>query len=133
MKKEPNHRKKNDRLDLILGVFAVITVVIAWFYGASRAGASVLPALDRALPAAANFENLENGTYQALDENGVTIGYVSVGEAVGYGGPMEVAVAINDQGEVIGFSIASHKETPSFLESTRQQFCRQSGWEDLPG
>ena len=52
----------------------------------------------------------------ALDENGVTIGYVSVGEAVGYGGPMEVAVAINDQGEVIGFSIASHKQTPSFLE-----------------
>jgi hypothetical protein len=92
-----------------------VIIIIAWFIGANRAGANILSSLNQALPEAASFEHLENDTYLALDQSGQTIGYVSLGEAVGYGGPMEVTVAINDQGEVIGFSIASHKETPSFL------------------
>ena len=116
----PAHKRQ--RTDRILGLIAVVTIAIAWFVGASRSGDNLLPALARAVPEAVKYNNIENSTYEAIGEDGEIIGIVSVGEAVGYGGPMDVAVAINAGGEVIGYSIVSHKETPSYLEKVLDSY-----------
>lgn len=110
-------RKKPKRLDRILGVAAVVTIVIAWFVGYSQENANIESFLQQALPQADSFEKLNGGdTYAAFMTNSAeeVIGYVSVGEATGYGGPMKVAIATDLEGNVTGLSIIEQRETPSW-------------------
>ncbi len=44
------------------------------------------------------------------------LGYVVVGTANGYGGPLELAVAVDLEGNVVGVDFISHKESPSWME-----------------
>jgi hypothetical protein len=44
------------------------------------------------------------------------IGYVAVGTANGYGGELNVAVAVSLDGNVMGLSIVEHKETAAFFQ-----------------
>ena len=93
-----------------------MTILAAWAVGYSRASANVQPVLHEVLPEAVSFENIENGTYLAVAEGGNELGYVGIGEAIGYGGPIRIAVAINSGGEVVNYKIVDHKETPSYVQ-----------------
>jgi len=116
MKEKKERRFSRQQIERILGVVAVVTIIAAWVIGNSRASANVQPVLNAVLPTAVTFDNIENGTYLAVAEDGTELGYVGIGEAMGYGGPIQIAVAVSPQGEVIDFKIVDHKETPSYLE-----------------
>jgi uncharacterized protein with FMN-binding domain len=92
-------------------------IAVAWIIGSFRAEADLRPYLDQALPEASRFEVVGIGTYAAWD--GQTeeplIGYVTTGRAHGYGGEMEVAVAVSPEGVVLGLVIVEQKETSAFL------------------
>jgi NosR/NirI family nitrous oxide reductase transcriptional regulator len=105
-------------MERILGIFSVFTLLVAWFLGLARARAGIEPLLGQLLPSAGHFEKIETDMFSAYapGEDGELIGYVTVGEAAGYGGPMKVAVAVNPQGEVLGLAIIEHKETPSWYD-----------------
>jgi len=100
--------------DRLLGIFAILTIVAAYFLGLTRARADVMPYLMQALPSAERFEPFSSDTFSAYASSRV-IGYVSIGKAVGYGGPLEVAVAVDLDGNVTGVSVIDQKETPSFF------------------
>ncbi|KAA3648436.1 MAG: FMN-binding protein [Chloroflexi bacterium] len=112
---------RRQRIDRILGVVAITTVVIAWIVGASRAKADLWPAIEAVFPEADHITHSdhEGDLYMAWadgDEEHL-IGYVALGEANGYGGPLTMAVGVDANGEIISLSIAQEKETPSW--STR--------------
>lgn len=77
----------------------------------------MLPAVSQAIPGTDHVEKIEDDLYRAwgdsVEEN--LLGYVAIGEATGYGGPMLVAAGLSPEGEIIGAAIASHMETPSWI------------------
>jgi hypothetical protein len=105
-------------LERILGVVAFALLIVAWTIGTLRAKADLMPAVRQALPDAQHFER-SNGTYAAYEDSTKNnlLGYVSIGIANGYGGPLTMAVATsNPHGEIVGLSIAGHKETSAWME-----------------
>jgi hypothetical protein len=115
--KKSSQVPKRQRIERILGGIAVITIVVAWVFGAMRAKADLMPAIRQAVPETDHFEELSGELYRAWGDpaEDVLLGYVALGEANGYGGPMILAVAVSPGGEILGAAVASHKETPSWM------------------
>ena len=109
--------QKKQRNERIWGLAAVLSLVVAYVIGAVRTKADLLPAVQKAVRGADHIEEVRDDLFQAwgdAEENDL-IGYIAIGEASGYGGPLEMAVAVSPEGEVIGAVVASHKETPSWM------------------
>jgi uncharacterized protein with FMN-binding domain len=113
-----DRRRYNSRsLERILAVVALGIIAVAWIIGSFRAEADLRPYLEQVLTGASRFETVGIGTYSAWD--GQTeeslMGYVTTGNAHGYGGEMEVAVAVSLEGTILGLAIVEQKETAAFL------------------
>ena len=103
------------RRDRILGLVALVTIALAWWIGVARQTSNIDQYLPKALPQAVRFESQRAGLYTGYDSNGRVVGYVGVGDATGYGGPMQVAVGINPAGNLVGVAVANNRETPAYL------------------
>ncbi|MCB2160461.1 FMN-binding protein [bacterium] len=107
------NKKQTARL---LAILALVGLVIAWFAGKSRTEGGILPYLQQLYPQAGRIEKLPTGNYAAYSADGHGIlGYISIGTASGYGGPLNLAVSTNQNGEITGMVIIDHRETPSFM------------------
>ncbi len=120
MAKESITSKKQSarKLERLLGIIAIATIVGAWILGFLQVKADILPSLHEALPQASRFELVNRDTHAAWAKKGsgdVLLGYVAIHASVGYGGPVSVAVASDTEGNIIGVSIVDHKETPTFF------------------
>jgi NosR/NirI family transcriptional regulator, nitrous oxide reductase regulator len=113
-----NTRQKTLSVERWLGILALVSILIAWFAGSARASNDLLPAVERAMPGAGTVERIENELYAAYqDEAGSELlGYVAIAEASGYGGPLTLAVGVDLTGNLMGFTIIDHKETPSWMK-----------------
>lgn len=99
-----------------LALAALVLLVLAWIGGSLRSASSVVPYLPQALPGAQRFEPVANGIHAGYAQGSTTpIGYVAVGEAAGYGGPMKVAVGVDPQGKVLGLAIIEQRESPAWI------------------
>lgn len=114
-------RKRTKRIETILAVAAIASLVVAWFVGLALNSTDVTPSLQEALPAAHHFEQATEEVYAAYngDEGDELLGYVALGEAEGYGGPVEMAVAVDLEGNVLGTAVVEHRETPSFFKRVK--------------
>ncbi|MFW6069595.1 MAG: 4Fe-4S binding protein [bacterium] len=92
----------------------VVLILAAWFYGYLNNGTAVAPLVSEVLPAADTVEQ-RGDLFVGQDAAGDVIGYAAVGEAPGYGGPVEVLVGINVQGDVVGVHFLSQRESPGFF------------------
>ena len=119
LKVKSNPRKNNHdrtkKIERILAVVAIVSLVIAWFVGYAINKVDFKPALQAAAPNATRFEEVTGDTWAAYQGDDL-LGYVAVGEADGYGGPMQVATFVNADGLVMGTAVVAHKETPSFID-----------------
>jgi len=107
------------KFERIAGIIALVTVIAAWLIGGLRKRTDLDSFLRRALPEASEFRPAADGMYAGRDPRNATspvVGYVTVGRADGYGGPMRVAVGLDTSGNVAGVSIIDHKETPPFFD-----------------
>jgi uncharacterized protein with FMN-binding domain len=102
-----------------MAAIAILTIILAYYYGLNRQQADVLPALQQAQPAADRFTPLSNTMFTA-HLGGEVIGYVSIGTAGGYGGPLALAVSVDKAGTVTGYAIIDQKETPVFLQQVQR-------------
>jgi uncharacterized protein with FMN-binding domain len=104
-------------MERLLAGVALGVIVVAWIIGSFRTEADLLPYFEQLLPEASRFEAVGFGMYAAWDRrNGESLlGYVTTGQAQGYGGEMEVAVAVSPEGVILGSVIVEQKETAAFL------------------
>jgi len=107
------------RRDRWLAVAALLTVAAAWYLGTVWTPADLDPAFRQALPAAASFEILTSEIGAAHDPESRLVGYVHLGRADGYGGPLALAVGIDTAGAVTGVAIVEQRETPTILAKVR--------------
>ncbi|MBI4785623.1 MAG: FMN-binding protein [Chloroflexi bacterium] len=99
----------------LLGVLALATIAVAWWIGVIRQSTDISGYLPKALPKATRFVGQANGIYAGYDSSNRLVGYVGVGDAAGYGGPMQVVVGINTAGNLVGVAVANHRETLAYL------------------
>lgn len=95
-------------------IVSVFLAVAAWLFGYFSSGTNVLPLVPQVLPGAARVE-VHNNLYIGRDQNGNVVGYAAVGEGQGYGGPVDMLVGINSQGDITGAKIITQRETPGFF------------------
>ena len=100
----------------ILCLLLVSIFVMAWIVGGRLNGSAIEAHLPKAFPAADTFKSLSADIYAGFSTEGQIIGYVAIGEATGYGGPMQLAVAVDFKGKITGFALVDHKETPAYLD-----------------
>jgi len=111
-------RIEEEKVEHLLGILAIVSILIAWVAGSNLSQKDVLPYFKKAWPQAGRFEQPGNGIYTVYADKTSQniIGYATIGEANGYGGPMKVVVATDLTGNIAGLAIVEQKETPSFLD-----------------
>jgi uncharacterized protein with FMN-binding domain len=113
-------RSKAKRWERLLAVGALTSLLAAWVGGRLLSGVNFEPFLRKAFPHAQRFEPLNNNlTFAARGTSPtgeqVLFGYVAIGEATGYGGPLKTAVGVDLEGEIVGVAVVEHRETPTFF------------------
>ncbi len=100
----------------VLGAL-ILLLLVAWLSG-RWAQADLQPALHRARPGAHHFRAEGEGLFRAFGDAAERqdLGFVALGMASGYGGPLELAVAVDGTGHITGVAVASHKESLEWFE-----------------
>lgn len=118
-------KRERDRLDRRFMLLTLAIVAVAWIVGYLRNGADVAPLVPGVLPGATRVDS-EGDLFVGRDAGGNVVGYAALGEAPGYGGPMELLVGVRPDGAISGVTIVSQRESPGFfrlIENT--QFLQQ--------
>jgi NosR/NirI family transcriptional regulator, nitrous oxide reductase regulator len=107
-------RRKTERA---LALLAIGLIFAVWFLGGLRAESSLMPAIQQALPDADHFTKSADGLYSGWADptEQSLVGYVAIGLADGYGGPLTMAVAVDPSGTVLNAVVVDHKETPAWM------------------
>ena len=127
-------RLKRDQQEKVAIIATIILLALAWFFGGLRQDASVQQTLSQATPSGLVYtaagENLwQAQTRDALNQNTannktatqshtdstVPLAWLSKATSVGYGGPLEVVTAIDNDGKLSGIAITASAETVSYL------------------
>jgi len=120
----PRKKRTFSRHDWIrLGI--LVWFVACWFIGSARDGTNLGPFFELAYPGA-EIQQISEQLHRATAPDGSVLGYVSVGVASGYGGPLAVAAAIDPEGRVASVAVVRHRETPSFFDRvTKARFLER--------
>ena len=111
-------KKQNSKtIDRIVGILAILSFLAAWLIGSPQGATDIAPYLQQVIPTASHFDKVYDDTFAAYSSDfpQKLLGYVTTGQANGYGGPMKVAVGVDLYGNVIGVTIIQDNETPSYL------------------
>jgi NosR/NirI family transcriptional regulator, nitrous oxide reductase regulator len=104
---------KNSQREKILVVITIFSLVLAFVLGLRLETKNVTSHLKSAFSSADRFEKGTANSYSAVAE-GKLLGYVSISEADGYGGPVKIATGIDRSGKIVGLSVVKQTETPSW-------------------
>ena len=107
------------KFKLNLTLLIPLTIIAAWLIGAYRYQSDVSGFIKQAMPHAQNFKQLSDEIYAAVNDatnSEQPAGYVALGQAMGYGGPMKIAAAFDTNGKITNIVIIDHKESPAFFQ-----------------
>jgi len=111
--KRRSRQQKNKRERLFM-ILTVGLIAAAWLFGYFTSGADVAPLVPEVLPGINSIET-QGALYVGYDANGELVGYAAVGAASGYGGPIEMLVGVDPDGEILGSTIVAERESPGFF------------------
>lgn len=111
-------KKPKWKYNEILAIVVVIWFAVAWFIGKQKASGSLEPFISMAFPEAVDTNTSSNNVIEARSADGLVLGYISVGEASGYGGPLSVVLAMDTAGNTSSLAVVDHRETPTFFDKT---------------
>lgn len=99
----------------------VILLAAAWLYGHFAYDPSVERYLELGFTEAVRYERLSHDAgrrlslFEAFDDQGRLIGYVTLAEGRGYGGPMLVVVGWSEEGSLLTLRVAKHREDAAWF------------------
>jgi hypothetical protein len=122
-------RIQRERREKILAIIASFLLLAAWLYGYLHKSTLFGKYLSTLIPNAARFEQKDSiWIAYGVQTNGnePIIGYIGLGKAPGYGGPLNMLVAINTDGKVIAVQVIDHSDTPAFFHIVaKSEFLKQ--------
>ena len=104
-----------------LALMTLLPIIAAWLYGYFTNGTDVLPFVTSVLPGADQIDRQGGLFVGHRSSDGALIGYAAVGSAPGYGGPIDVLVGVDPQGEIVGVKVVAQRETPGFYRRLDQE------------
>lgn len=125
-----DHRQR-PRVESVLAVGALLLIAGVWAIGSMRAKADVASVVRKIVPEAGHLVRLDDDVFECWSDasSSVFLGYVAFGSSDGYGGPLQVGVTVDSEGEINNVVLASHKETPAWMTRVR----RSGFFNRLPG
>jgi NosR/NirI family nitrous oxide reductase transcriptional regulator len=107
-------RKTTDR---VFALGALILIGAVWMTSSVRTRSDLMPIVRETVPEAGHIVRLPDRSYVAWTDNteNELIARIAIGTGDGYGGPLQVSVAVDGSGTVIGAVIADDKETPAWM------------------
>ncbi|MBK8900686.1 MAG: FMN-binding protein [Anaerolineaceae bacterium] len=107
-------RQQKVQRERLLIILTVALVVAAWIFGYFTSGTDVAPLVPELLPGTAQVRT-EGQLFIALDAAGEVIGYAALGSAPGYGGPIDMLVAVDPEGNILNTQVVTERESPGFF------------------
>lgn len=107
--------KSNQNLEKILAVSSILILILAWWLGSTQLSQQKISMLNGLVSNNETLSNVEGGLYR-VSQQGEQTAWLSIGEGIGYGGAMSVAIKTDLLGNVIQTSILSIKDTSSYVE-----------------
>lgn len=106
----------NRKIESWLAIVAIIAIVIAWFVGRQLEHADIVSAIKEKMPEIAKLVEMDKASYKVYNSKAEQLGYLTVESSMGYGGPLQMAVAVDQNGKIFDLAVVGSKETPSYLE-----------------
>jgi hypothetical protein len=125
-------RKSSNRKSLVKNTFifmAVLTLIAAYIIGLTRKDSLALSQLQSSFSEGTELHKISDDPL-LLEAHNIKsetfLGYIAVGKAKGWGGPLYTATVIDQHGVIERVVLIDHKETPSFFfKIQRHQFLKQ--------
>lgn len=114
LKQKMSPRRRRQRRERILILLTIVAVLVAWGYGYFTSGTDVAPLVPELIPETEEVR-VDGQILIALDEDGAVLGYAAMGSAPGYGGPIDMLVAVDPAGTIIGTQVVTQRESPGFF------------------
>jgi NosR/NirI family nitrous oxide reductase transcriptional regulator len=99
-------------------LLVLLSLVLAWLVGFYRSQADLTGMLGQVLPEAQRFERSGDSVFVGYAEVGEAqrkVGYVSMAEAAGFGGPIRVAVGLDNDGRITQIALLRQTEAMPYL------------------
>jgi hypothetical protein len=93
----------------------IAIIVAAWIIGYFLNGTEVATLVPEVIPGAVHIENQGKLFVGYNADRSNVMGFATVGEALGYAGPIEMLVGVNPDGTIIAVQIVKQRETPGFF------------------
>ncbi|GLO63513.1 hypothetical protein MACH09_40210 [Vibrio sp. MACH09] len=107
-------KKKTKTAEKVSAIVSILILITAWWFGGVKLSENQLATLNSLTGENQTLVKVEENLYQVL-ENDVSVSWLGIGQGIGYGGEIEVAVRIDNQGEINQISILSIKDTSSYI------------------
>jgi NosR/NirI family nitrous oxide reductase transcriptional regulator len=108
-------RERRRTRDRVIAVLTVVVIAAAWIVGGLRSRPDIVSFVRQFVPDAAVVDESRGLWLARASRDGPVIAYAATGRATGYGGPIEVLVAMDPNGEVLGMGVLENHETPGFF------------------
>lgn len=108
-------QKKNWTPPRIILLVSVVAAIAAWLFGYISNGTDVAPHVPEVIAGVARVEARGN-LFVGYDQDGNVIGYAASGQSQGYGGPIEMLVGMDLEGNITGVKVIAQRETPGFFK-----------------
>src|SRR5690606_31518346 len=92
-----------------------LSILLAGWIGLRRQSKDQPEYLQQLLPQATRFEETSDQRYKAY-QGFELIGYATMGRSIGYGGPIQVGVAVDPQGKILNVVVVEEFETPEYFD-----------------
>ena len=111
-----HNKVDKNKIETRLAIISIVVIIAAWFIGGQLEVSDIVSTIQEKIPEIAKLEEIEKATYKIYNSNEEQLGYVTVESSMGYGGPLQMAVAVDNQGKIFNVAVVNSKETPSYLE-----------------
>ncbi len=111
---QPAGKKPLSGPRIILAV-SILLAVTAWLIGYFSGGTDAESFVRDVIEGSIRIET-RGDLFIGYGVDGKIVGYAATGQSQGYGGPLEMLVGLDTNGEVIGVKIISQRETPGFFK-----------------
>jgi polyferredoxin/uncharacterized protein with FMN-binding domain len=106
--------KSNQAVEKIAAIGSLLILITAWWLGGLQISERQLHQLDSLITDSQQLTKVKEGLYRIMASD-TQSGWLSTGSGVGYGGEMNVAVKIDQQGNIEQTAILSIKDTSSYV------------------
>lgn len=111
-----NKRERSKKIETWLAVIAILLIAAAWFIGGQLENEDIVSSIKAAMPEVSKLEEINKATYSAYNSGNEILGYITIESSMGYGGPLQMAVAVDQEGQIFDLAVISSKETPTYLD-----------------